>query len=335
MIKRMAKEIRDALGRILFAFLFIPALAGAQSNQAKLSQYIATLNSCSAATQFVGKDFTCHSGLPGTVTSITAGTGLTGGTITTAGTLAVDQAFSPTWTGTHMFSNAITVNGGGSTLKGGITITTAASGTDATISGVGFYTNANLPSNLASSINLISGSGSPIAGRVIWGDGSGWHLKFAKRSGGVTTDVVDFADSGAVQFIGVSTTASAANAFLDSANSNNLLRSTSSIRYKQDIHPLDVADEVLKLRPIRYRSKAAADDPKLWWYGLIAEEVAKVDQRLIFTDAQGRPDGVQYDRIGVLTLGVVQRQQHELNWLWTVVGLLVVWNLYLTFRRRT
>ena len=42
---------------------------------------------------------------PGSVTSITAGTGLTGGTITSSGTIAVDETFGFTWTGTHTFNN--------------------------------------------------------------------------------------------------------------------------------------------------------------------------------------------------------------------------------------
>lgn len=47
----------------------------------------------------------------GTVTSIVGGSGLTGGTITTSGTLAVDQSFSPTWTGVHSFTPAARTSG--------------------------------------------------------------------------------------------------------------------------------------------------------------------------------------------------------------------------------
>lgn len=52
-----------------------------------------------------GTTITMSSG--GSVSSIVAGTGLTGGTITSTGTLSVDQSFSPTWSGTHTFNNAI------------------------------------------------------------------------------------------------------------------------------------------------------------------------------------------------------------------------------------
>jgi len=46
----------------------------------------------------------------GSVTNVASGTGLTGGPITTTGTLSVDQAFTPTWTGLHIFDA-----GGGTT----------------------------------------------------------------------------------------------------------------------------------------------------------------------------------------------------------------------------
>jgi hypothetical protein len=36
---------------------------------------------------------------------------------------SLSQSISPTWTGTHVFSNPITVNGAGSSLQGGVTIT--------------------------------------------------------------------------------------------------------------------------------------------------------------------------------------------------------------------
>jgi hypothetical protein len=120
---------------------------------------------------------------------------------------------------------------------------------------------------------------------------------------------------GAVSFPAVSTTASAANAFLDNAASNNLLRSTSSGRYKQDVRA--IADDELRgvfdFRPITYRSKAEADDQSRRWIGLIAEDVAAVQPMLVHYDAEHRPDGVQYDRITVLLLALVQKLYRQLS----------------------
>lgn len=163
------------------------------------------------------------------------------------------------------------------------------------------------------------------------------------------TERVRFASGGEAYFIGVGTTASAANAFINNASSpvNQLLRSTSSLRYKKDIEPVAAARveaAMQGLRPIWYRSKAEADNKAWSWYGLIAEEVAEVEPRLVhwsYADedyqdaevevevlaevdgemrpvkqmrtervlkdgAQLRPDGVQYERLAVLLLAEVQ-----------------------------
>lgn len=132
-----------------------------------------------------------------------------------------------------------------------------------------------------------------------------------------------YSATNAVYYPSVSTTASAANAFLDSASvpANQILRSTSSLRYKTDIEDLDhaKADAILQLRPVWYRSLADADRDDWSYYGLIAEEVATVEPRLVHyaqdpTSESGalRPDGVQYDRLGVLLFDVVRRQRAKL-----------------------
>lgn len=108
------------------------------------------------------------------------------------------------------------------------------------------------------------------------------------------------------------TTASAANAFIDSANAGKLLRSTSSLRYKTDVEDVAEFSAVLKMRPIKYRSLCESDDKDTIWYGLLAEEVAALDPHLVhFSRDEGgqlRPESVMYERLTVLTLGVVQQQ---------------------------
>jgi hypothetical protein len=123
-----------------------------------------------------------------------------------------------------------------------------------------------------------------------------------------------------VQFSGIGTTASAANAFLDATNNKSLLRSTSSIRYKRDIRPIgyDEVRKVLDLVPVSFRSKSPADDPNRIFEGLTAEQVAQhLPQFVNYVkgpDGQDIPDGVQYDRIAaVALLGVVKHQQTEIE----------------------
>jgi hypothetical protein len=85
------------------------------------------------------------------------------------------------------------------------------------------------------------------------------------------------------QFPNVTTTASSANVFVDSADSNRLYRSTSSSVYKKNVESLDTiaADKIFDLRPVWYRSKCQNDRKDWSWYGLIAEEVAQIDPRFV------------------------------------------------------
>ena len=154
---------------------------------------------------------------------------------------------------------------------------------------------------------------------------------------GFSASAADITGAGATFFPSIGTTASAANAFLNDASSpaNQLLRSTSSLRYKTDVENLeqDRAAAILDFRPVWYRSLAEADRKDWSWYGLIAEEVAEIEPRLVHwtyledayeevevegerqlkPDAEMVPDGVQYDRLTVLLLDVVQRQQKAIE----------------------
>lgn len=159
-----------------------------------------------------------------------------------------------------------------------------------------------------------------------------------------STLVTGLAVTGAagVEFPSIGTTAAAANAYLDAAANNGLLRSTSSGRYKREVEPVEAlrAEAVLQLRPVWYRSTAPADRDDWSWYGLIAEEVAVIEPRLVhwgYRDedyvivdvpdpdggepevrkalrkgAQMAPDAVMYDRIAVLLLDVVRTQREQL-----------------------
>jgi hypothetical protein len=144
-------------------------------------------------------------------------------------------------------------------------------------------------------------------------DNSG-RFQLQPYNAGTPVTRLEVAPGGNVYFPSVGTTASAANAVLNNASSpaNELLRSTSSLRYKADIEDIDEhwSEVVRALRPVTYRSTASADDHTLRWFGLVAEEVSEVEPRLVHytRDPNGNavPDAVQYDRITVLLLKAVQ-----------------------------
>lgn len=95
----------------------------------------------------------------------------------------------------------------------------------------------------------------------------------------------------------------------------NVVRSTSSERYKRDIQLLlpDDYEKVLDLNPVTYRSKNPEDGENLF-YGFIAEEVAKVDQRLVEIreiDGEEVVENVFYDRVSVLLQPIVRELYYE------------------------
>ena len=125
------------------------------------------------------------------------------------------------------------------------------------------------------------------------------------------------------------TTGSAANMVVNSSGS--LQRSTSSAKYKTDIETLEdqYADALLACRPVWYRSTCAADNPDWGWWGLIAEEVAEIDPRLVHwkttepvvqenggiehVPCELEPEGVAYDRFVPHLLNLIKRQKEQLE----------------------
>ena len=113
------------------------------------------------------------------------------------------------------------------------------------------------------------------------------------------------------------TTATAANLVVSSGGTFE--RSTSSIRYKTDIENItsDIASLVYKMRPIWYRSLCDNDRKDWSWYGLIAEELATIEPRLVHWgyDDNGEliADGVQYERVVPLLVKAIQELKAEVD----------------------
>jgi hypothetical protein len=82
----------------------------------------------------------------------------------------------------------------------------------------------------------------------------------------------------------------------------------SSKRYKTNITDLEINnDRVLELNPVRFQWKTTGQED----IGLIAEDVAQVLDDLVKYDAEGRPDGVKYDKVSLYLLKVVKDLKSE------------------------
>ena len=77
----------------------------------------------------------------------------------------------------------------------------------------------------------------------------------------------------------------------------------SSRRFKQDIKPMDNTSEaLLLLKPVRFRYKKEIDPAGISQFGLVAEEVDKVDPALVIHDKAGKPYSVRYDQVNAMLL---------------------------------
>ena len=75
----------------------------------------------------------------------------------------------------------------------------------------------------------------------------------------------------------------------------------SSARYKQDIKPMDKASEaIFALKPVTFRYKKEIDSEATPQFGLVAEDVEKVNPDLVVRDTNGKPDTVRYDTVNAM-----------------------------------
>ena len=92
--------------------------------------------------------------------------------------------------------------------------------------------------------------------------------------------------------------------------SNQISTCSSSIRYKKNINSFTSGlDLIRRLRPVSFNWKAdgTAD------FGLVAEEVNKVEPLLTTTNEKGQVEGVKYDRVGVVLVNAVNEQQTQIE----------------------
>ena len=77
----------------------------------------------------------------------------------------------------------------------------------------------------------------------------------------------------------------------------------SSRRYKEDIKPLAAASEALyALKPVSFRLKKEYDETQRPGFGLIAEEVEKVDPVLVYHNNKGQAESVRYELVNAMLL---------------------------------
>ena len=96
---------------------------------------------------------------------------------------------------------------------------------------------------------------------------------------------------------------------------------SSSRRYKEDIKPMNKSSEVVyQLKPVTYRYKKDIDRTQSPAFGLIAEEVAKVNPNLVARNSQGQPESVHYEMVNAMLLNEFLKEHKKVEELQATVA---------------
>jgi hypothetical protein len=89
---------------------------------------------------------------------------------------------------------------------------------------------------------------------------------------------------------------------------------TSSARFKEAIKPMDKTSEaILALNPVTFRYKHELDPAGIPQFGLVAEEVEKVNPDLVARDEQGKPYSVRYDAVNAMLLNEFLKEHRKVE----------------------
>ena len=88
----------------------------------------------------------------------------------------------------------------------------------------------------------------------------------------------------------------------------------SSKRFKEGIKPMDKASGVLlALRPVTFHYKPEIDPEGIPQFGLVAEEVEKVNPDLVVRDKEGKPYTVRYDQVNAMLLNEFLKEHRKVE----------------------
>ena len=95
----------------------------------------------------------------------------------------------------------------------------------------------------------------------------------------------------------------------------------SSERFKAEIKPMDKASEaILALNPVTFRYKHDLDPDGIPQFGLVAEQVEKVNPDLVARDEQGKPYTVRYEAVNAMLLNEFLKEHKKVQELETTVA---------------
>ncbi len=97
-------------------------------------------------------------------------------------------------------------------------------------------------------------------------------------------------------------------------NQGHLGTNTSSARFKEKIQPMEKASEaILSLEPVTFQYKKELDPKGIPQFGLVAEQVAKVNPNLVARDDDGKPYTVRYEAVNAMLLNEFLKEHRKVE----------------------
>ena len=113
---------------------------------------------------------------------------------------------------------------------------------------------------------------------------------------------------------GVSGTTIASGATVLVASNGHLGTVTSSQRFKENVKPMDKASEALfSLKPVTFRYRKEIDPVGTLQFGLVAEDVEKINRDLVVRDEKGQVNSVRYDQVNAMLLNEFLKEHRKVR----------------------
>jgi trimeric autotransporter adhesin len=201
---------------------------------------------------------------------------------------------------------ASNTTGGNNTANGGDALSNSTTGNNNTATGVGaLFSNTTGGNNIA------------------LGNGAGANL----TTGDNNIDIANAGVAAEANTIRIGTVGTQRKAFIAGINgaavmgaavkvnaAGQLGTAPSSVRYKQDIKPMDKSSEAIHaLKPVTFRYKKEIDPEGTPEFGLVAEEVAKVNPDLVVRDAKGEVYTVRYEAVNAMLLNEFLKEHRKVQ----------------------
>jgi hypothetical protein len=96
---------------------------------------------------------------------------------------------------------------------------------------------------------------------------------------------------------------------------------TSSARFKDNIKPMGEASEaILALKPVSFRYNKEIDPAGTSQFGLVAEDVERVNRDLVVRDKDGKPYAVRYEAVNAMLLNEFLKEDKTVDELKSIVA---------------